>query len=91
MPPTMVAPLLDIPGKRATAWNKPIIMLSNIVIWLLSFLPLKSFIKNNAIAVIIRAKPTNLTLSDNKSILSFKNIPSKPAGIVPITINQAYL
>ena len=86
-----MAPLLDIPGKSAIAWNKPIIKASLYVISFSSFVPFLFFTMNNAKAVTRSAIPTYFTFSLISSILSFKSNPRSPAGIVPTTIKSAYL
>ena len=63
IPPTIVAPLLLIPGSSATTWNSPIIIASFSVISLELFIPLKSFIINKNIDVISSVNPTNFTFS----------------------------
>ena len=93
IPPTIVAPLLLIPGSSANTWNIPIVNASFNVISFELFIPLKSFIMNKNIDVINSVSPTNFTFSSRKSNSpSFSTInPIIPAGIVAIIIYQLYL
>ena len=93
IPPTIVDPLLLIPGRSATTWNRPITRASLKVISFPFFLPLKSLIKNKNKAVINKVRPTNFIFFSRKSKRPnlVTTSPIIPAGIVPITINQQYL
>ena len=93
IPPTIVAPLLLIPGSNANTWNIPIVNASFSVISFDCFIPLKSFIMNRNIDVIRSVRPTNFTFSSKKSNSpNFSTIgPTIPAGIVAIIMYQLYL
>ena len=66
IPPTIVDPLLLIPGRSATTWNRPITRASLKVISFSFFLPLKSLIKNKNKAVINKVRPTNFIFFSRK-------------------------
>ena len=86
IPPTIVAPLLLIPGKSATTWKNPIINASVFVISFSFLYPFRFLIIYKNIAVIISANPIGLIFVILLSIKSFSSNPIIPAGIVPIII-----
>ena len=93
MPPTIVEPLLEIPGTSAITWNNPIMIASFRVMCLLSFFPFMFLIRNRNPAVIRRVTPTNLIFfSRISNIPSFVTIsPVIPAGMVAVISNKQYL
>src|SRR5690606_26323584 len=81
----MVEPEREIPGKMAaTAWAKPMINESLKLMSFPVFLARSAMYSNSAVTKSIN--PTNLRFENNSSNVSFKNNPTKAAGIIDKTI-----
>src|SRR5690606_35015017 len=81
----IVAPLLEMPGKRATAWARPMTKDDRKETPLSVVLALSA--RYNRVAVMISIRPTiRMAPSKKTSIWSIKKMPIRAAGIMEMTI-----